>query len=407
MAIDAGTTAWLLICTAMVMIMTPGLALFYGGLTRKKNLLSTMMMSFVPIVLVTIQWVIVGYTLAFGESVGYFIGNMNNFGLIGIWPDSESTIAAEVPTYAFILFQLAFAIITAAIVSSAFVERMKFSAYIIFILLWTTLVYDPIAHWVWGGGFLQVIFGALDFAGGTVVHIASGTAALAGALVLGKRKGFLKEEMTPNNVPFVLLGTGILWFGWFAFNAGSALAANGIAANAFLVTFVSSSAGGFVWLCLSWSKGKPSAIGLASGVLAGLVGITPAAGFVGPLEALIIGGVAATIGFYMIELRLNKLKVDESLDAWAVHCMGGIWGAIATGIFASVWVTSGAYSGLIYGNVLQFFAQLAAVGVTFAYSFGVTILILKVMDLTMGIRVKEKAEYIGLDLAEHGEKAYA
>ena len=408
MAIDAGTTAWLLICTAMVMIMTPGLALFYGGLTRKKNLLSTMMMSFVPIVLVTLQWVIIGYTLAFGDTVGGFIGNMSNFGLYGLWPEMESTYAAGVPVYAFILFQLAFAIITAAIVSSAFVERMKFSAYILFILLWTTLVYDPIAHWVWGsGGFLGSMLGALDFAGGTVVHIASGTAALAGALVLGKRKGFPKEEMTPNNVPFVLIGTGILWFGWFAFNAGSALAANGTAANAFLVTFVSSCAGGFVWLCLSWSKGKPSAIGLASGVLAGLVGITPAAGFVGPMEALIIGGVAATIGFYMIELRLKKLKIDESLDAWAVHCMGGIWGAIATGIFASVWVTSGAASGLIYGNVIQFLVQLAAVGITFAYSFGVTFLILKVMDLTMGIRVEEKAEYLGLDLAEHGEKAYA
>ena len=408
MAIDAGTTAWLLICAAMVMIMTPGLALFYGGLTRKKNLLSTMMMSFIPIVLVTIQWVIIGYTLAFGDTVGGFIGNMKNFGLYGIWPNTESTYAAGVPTYAFILFQLAFAIITAAIVSSAFVERMKFSAYIIFILLWTTLVYDPIAHWVWGaGGFLGSILGALDFAGGTVVHIASGTAALAGAIVLGKRKGFKKEEMLPNNVPFVLIGTAILWFGWFAFNAGSALAANGIAANAFMVTFVSSCAGGFVWLCLSWSKGKPSPIGLASGVLAGLVGITPAAGYVGPLEALIIGGVAATIGFYMIELRLKKLNVDESLDAWAVHAMGGAWGAIATGIFASVWVTAGGASGLIYGNVYQFLIQLAAAGITMGYAFGITFLILKVMDLTMGIRVQEKAEYIGLDLAEHGEKAYA
>ncbi|NHI94106.1 MAG: ammonium transporter [Candidatus Lokiarchaeota archaeon] len=408
MVIDAGTTAWILVCAAMVMIMTPGLALFYGGLTRKKNLLSTMMMSFVAIVVITIQWIIIGYALAFGDSVGGFIGDLRYFGLIGILPETESTYAAGIPAYAFILFQLMFAIITAAIVSSAFVERMKFSAYIIFLILWTTLVYDPIAHWVWGsGGFLGSKLGALDFAGGTVVHIASGTAALAGALVLGKRKGFQEHDMLPNNVPYVLIGTALLWFGWFAFNAGSALAANGTAANAFMVTFVSSCAGGFVWLCLSWSKGKPSPIGLASGVLAGLVGITPAAGFVGPLEALIIGGVAAAIGFYMIELRLKKLKIDESLDAWAVHCMGGIWGAIATGIFASAWVTAGGASGLIYGNVYQFLVQLAAVGITFAYSFGLTFIILKIMDLTMGIRVEEKAEYLGLDLAEHGEKAYA
>ena len=402
MVIDTGTTAWIMVCAAMVMIMTPGLALFYGGLTRKKNLLNTMLMSFVPMVVITLQWIIIGYTLSFGSSVYGFIGNLDNIGLIGIWPSSET---GDIPTYAFILFQLMFAIITAAIVSSAFAGRMKFSAYIIFLIFWTTLVYDPIAHWVWGGGFLG-IWGALDFAGGTVVHIASGTAALAAALVIGKRKGFLKEEMEPNNIPFVLIGTALLWFGWLAFNAGSALASDGIAANAFMVTFVSSCAGGFTWLCLGWGKGKPSAIGLASGVLAGLVGITPAAGFVGPLEALIIGSVASVIGFYCIELRLKKLKVDESLDAWAVHCMGGTWGAIATGIFASIYVTAGGASGLIYGNVMQFLVQLAAVGITMAYSFGVTFLLLKIMDLTMGIRVEEKAEYVGLDLAEHGEKPY-
>ncbi len=397
MALDTGTTAWLLTATAMVMLMTPGVGFFYGGLVRRKNFISMVALSFIAFALVSIQWVILGYSLAFGQDIGGFIGNLDFLGLNGVGLEAGE---AGYPPILFMAFQLVFAAIAMAIVTSGFAERVKLSAFILFALLWTTLVYDPLAHWAWGGGWAGA-FGSLDFAGGTVVHISSGFAALAVALIIGKRAGFGQYTMEPHNIPMTLLGAALLWFGWFGFNAGSALAANSIAANAFVVTNISAAAGALAWLAASWVRGRPSSLGMVSGAIAGLVAITPAAGFVNTMGAIVIGAIAGLICYAAMLYRINK-GLDESLDAWAVHGMGGLWGALATGIFAVAAI--GGYSGLIEGNVQQFLANATGAFAALIYAFVVTYIIAWVLNKTIGMRVSEEEEYVGLDISQHGER---
>ena len=400
MVLDSGDTAWVLVSTAMVMLMIPGVGLFYGGLVRKKDVVSMIGLSFLAMALVSVQWVLVGYSLSFGADVGGFIGGLDLLGLKGVGMDAgEGTI----PGLLFMAFQLVFAGITLAIITSAVAERVRIGSFIVFGLLWTTLVYDPLAHWAWGGGWAGQL-GALDFAGGTVVHISSGFGALALALVIGKRIGFGDHDMEPHNIPMTMIGAALLWFGWFGFNAGSALAADGLAASAFVVTNVSASAGALAWLFASWMRGKPSALGMVSGAIAGLVAITPAAGFVDPLSALVIGGVAGVLCYRALLFRVGR-GLDESLDAWAVHGVGGLWGAVATGIFAVEAV--GGASGLLQGNVDQFVAQVIGAVAAVVYAFVVTYALARAVDATMGLRVTEDEEYVGLDISQHGEKAYA
>jgi len=400
MAIDSGATAWVLVSTALVMIMTPGVGLFYGGLVRKKNFIDMITLSFVAFALVSIQWVLFGYSLAFGPDVGGFIGNLQYLGLngVGMDPGPYSTV---VPGLLYMVFQLVFATVTMAIVTSGFAERIKFSSYLIFAILWTTIVYDPLAHWVWGGGWTSQ-FGSIDFAGGTVVHISSGFAALALAIVIGKRVGYGKYPMEPANIPWSILGAALLWFGWFGFNAGSAVAANGLAVNAFVTTNTATAAAAMSWLLVSWYHGgKPSSLGFVSGAVAGLVAITPAAGYVTPMASIVIGAVAGVL-CYSIMLYRQKSGVDESLDAWAVHGMGGLWGALATGIFAAAAVNTS--SGLLEGNVHQFLAQVVGAGAALVYAFVVTFVLATIVDKTIGLRVTEEEEYVGLDISQHGER---
>ncbi|MBP1927626.1 Amt family ammonium transporter [Methanolinea mesophila] len=397
MALDTGTTAWLLTATAMVMLMTPGVGFFYGGLVRRKNFISMVALSFIAFALVSIQWVILGYSLSFGQDLGGFIGNLDFLGLNNVGLEAGD---AGYPPILFMAFQLMFAAIAMAIVTSGFAERVKLSAFVLFALLWTTLVYDPLAHWAWGGGWAGA-FGSLDFAGGTVVHISSGFAALAVALIIGKRAGFGQYTMEPHNIPMTLLGAALLWFGWFGFNAGSALAANSIAANAFVVTNISAAAGALAWLAASWVRGRPSSLGMVSGAIAGLVAITPAAGYVNTMGSIAIGAIAGLICYGAMLYRINK-GLDESLDAWAVHGMGGLWGAIATGIFAVAAI--GGYSGLIEGNVQQFLANATGAFAALIYAFVVTFIIAWVLNKTIGMRVSEEEEYVGLDISQHGER---
>ncbi len=398
MALDTGTTAWLLMSTALVMLMTPGVGFFYGGLVRRKNFISMVALSFLAFALVSVQWILVGYTLAFGTDVGGIIGNLEFLGLNGM---GQEVGDAGYPPMLFMVFQLVFAAIAMAIVTSGMAERVKLSSFVVFALLWTTLVYDPLAHWAWGGGWAMAL-GSLDFAGGTVVHISSGFAALAVALIIGKRAGFGEYPMEPHNIPMTLLGTALLWFGWFGFNAGSALAANGLAVNAFVVTNTSAAAGALAWLFASWLKGRPASLGMVGGAVAGMVAITPAAGYVGPLTALAIGGIAGLICYRAMLFRIDR-KLDESLDAWAVHGVGGLWGALATGIFAAAAING--YSGLIEGNVAQFIANAIGAFAALAYAFVVTLATAKFVDVTIGLRVSEEEEYVGLDISQHGEKA--
>ncbi|NYT04851.1 MAG: ammonium transporter [Methanomicrobiales archaeon] len=398
MAIDSGDTAFILICTAMVMLMTPGVGLFYGGMVRRKNLISMIALAFIAFAVVTLQWVVAGYSLAFGPDIGGFIGGLDYIGLAGVGMDGEG-----IPDLLFMAFQLVFAGLTLAIMTSGVAERIKLSSFIIFGILWTTLVYDPLAHWAWGGGWAASL-GALDFAGGTVVHISSGFGALALALVIGKRAGFGQYSMEPHNIPMTLLGGALLWFGWFGFNAGSALAANGLAASAFVVTNIAAAAGAIAWMGASWINGKPSSLGMISGAIAGLVAITPAAGFVNPLAAIIIGLVAGLLCYGALLFRVRK-GLDESLDAWAIHGMGGLWGALATGIFAVAAV--GGVDGLIAGNPGQFVIQAIDAIVALAYAFGVTFVLAKIVDALFGLRVTEEEEYVGLDIAQHGESLSA
>jgi len=394
MPIDSGDTAFIIICTAMVMLMTPGVGLFYGGMVPKKNIISMIGLAFVAFAVVSIQWVLFGYSLAFGPDIGGFIGGLDYALLSGIGLGGEG-----IPDLLFVVFQLVFAALTVAIITSGGTGRIKLSAFIVFALLWTTLVYDPLAHWAWGGGWASQL-GALDFAGGTVVHISSGFGALALALVLGARKGFGKYTMEPSNIPLTLLGAALLWFGWFGFNAGSELAADAIAANAFLVTNIAAAAGALAWMGASWIYGKPSTLGLVSGAIAGLVAITPAAGFVDMPAAIAIGALAGLICYRALLWRQRR-GLDESLDAWAIHGVGGFFGALATGIFAVAVI--GGVDGLLYGNVNQFLIQVVDAVVCMSYAFVVTFVIAKVVDLTMGLRVAENEEYVGLDLSQHGE----
>ena len=405
--IDTGDTAWVLMSAALVMLMTPALGFFYGGLVRKKNVLATIMHSFFILALITVQWALWGYTLAFGTDRGGLIGGFDYFGLKGVGAEPNVDYAPTIPHSAFMVFQMMFAVITPALITGAFAERKRFKAFVIFTLAWATIVYAPVAHWVWGvGGWLRDR-GALDFAGGTVVHITSGVAALIAAQMLGRRVGFGREKMDPHDLTMTVLGAGLLWFGWFGFNAGSALGANGLAANAFVVTTLSAAMGALTWMTVSWIRhGRPSVLGAAAGAIAGLVAITPAAGFVSNPSALAIGFGAGVFCFFAVDLLKNIVKVDDALDVFAVHGVGGIWGALATGIFAKESINGIGADGLLYGNPSQFVEQVIAVGVVIVYTAVVTIVILKVIDLAIGLRVPESEEVLGLDSSQHGEIAY-
>jgi Amt family ammonium transporter len=403
--INSGDTAWVLISSALVMLMTPGLAFFYGGMVRKKNVLSILMQCFIVLCLLSVQWVLYGYSISFAPAEGFW-GGFKWFGLQGVGLEPYADYAGTIPHQAFMIFQAMFAIITPALILGAFAERMKFSAFLTFVLLWATFVYGPVCHWVWGvGGWLRKL-GALDFAGGTVVHINAGIAALVTALIIGKRKNIEKNIPAPHNMPFVVLGTGLLWFGWFGFNAGSALAANGLATNAFVVTNTAAAAAGLSWAGIEWLRnGKPTIFGAASGAVAGLVAITPAAGFVSVIPAIVIGITVSLFCFTAVAIIKPKMGYDDALDAFGVHCIGGIWGALATGLFASKAVNASGADGLFFGNPKQFFVQFMAAGATFIYSLVATVIIYKVVDLVIGVRVSEKEEAMGLDLTQHNERA--
>jgi ammonium transporter, Amt family len=406
--IDSGDTAWVLTSSALVLLMTaPGLALFYGGMVRQKNALGTLMQSFIVLALISVQWVLWGYSLAFGPDKGGIIGGLEWVGLRGVGQTPNADYAATIPHQVFMVFQMMFAVITPALITGSFAERKKFSTFIVFILAWATLVYDPLAHWVWGvGGWLRNL-GALDFAGGTVVHISSGVSALAAAIVIGKRRGYGHQPMPPHNLPLTVMGAGLLWFGWFGFNAGSALAANGLAGHAFTTTNTATAAAALGWMFTEWaSRGKPTVLGAASGAVAGLVAVTPAAGFVTPMASIVIGAVAGVICYTACNLK-TKLGYDDSLDVVGVHGVGGSWGAIATGIFATKTVNEAGGDGLLYGNPKQLGIQLVAVVVTLLLGFIMTTIILKVLDAIMGLRVTEEDEMAGLDLSQHSETAYA
>ena len=399
--LSAGDTAWVLIAAALVMLMTPGLGFFYGGLVSRKNVLSTLMHSFFTVAIVSVVWVLWGYSLAFGPSMGGMVGGLDFFGLNGITPESMS---GSIPTLAFVAFQMMFAVITPALISGAFAERKRFKAFVMFTVLWSTLVYSPVAHWVWGGGWIYDL-GALDFAGGTVIHITSGVAAVVVAVMLGRRKAFGTTESEPHDLTMTVLGAALLWFGWFGFNAGSALGANGLAAHAFVVTNVAAASGAIAWLATSWRrKGHPSVLGAACGAVAGLVGITPAAGFVGAWAAILIGLGAGVFCCLAVDLLKSRLRLDDALDVFAVHGIGGIWGALATGLFADAAI--GGADGLLFGDIRQFFVQVLAVVVAAAFSAVVTFGICKIIDATIGLRVLDEEEVLGLDSSQHGEIAY-
>lgn len=404
--IDSGDTAWVLISTALVMLMTlPGLAFFYGGLVRKKNILSILMQCAVMLCVISLQWVLFGYSLAFGPGKGFW-GGFQWAGLNGVGLEPFAGYAGTIPHQLFMIFQAMFAVITPALIIGAFAERMKFSAFLLFSVLWATFVYDPIAHWVWGiGGWLRTL-GALDFAGGTVVHINAGIAAIVTALVIGRRKGF-GAPAPPHNLPFTVMGTGLLWFGWFGFNAGSALAANGVAVNAFVVTNTAAAVAGLTWAVLEWLfNEKPTTLGVATGIVAGLAAITQGSGFVGIMPSIIIGLIASVFCFTMVALVKPYFGYDDSLDAFGVHGIGGTWGALATGLFASTAINPSGANGLFFGNPAQFMIQLKTVLATTGYSFIATYLIYKLVDIVIGVRAEEKEEIIGLDLSEHHEGAY-
>ena len=406
--VDTGDTAWVLTSSALVLMMTaPGLALFYGGMVRRKNVLATLMQSFILMALISVQWVVYGYSLAFGPDVGGIVGSLRWIGLSGVGVDPNPDYAATVPHQAFMVFQLMFAIITPALITGTFAERMRFSAFLLFSLLWATLIYDPLAHWVWGvGGWLRGL-GALDFAGGTVVHISSGVSALAAALVIGHRKGYGREPMPPHNLPFTVIGSAMLWVGWFGFNAGSALGAGGLAVSAFVTTNTAAAAATLAWMFAEWaSRGKPTVLGAASGAVAGLVAITPAAGFVGPVSAILIGIGGGVLCFAACNMK-SKLGYDDSLDVVGVHGIGGTWGAIATGLFASKAINEAGADGLFFGNPGLVLSQLVAVVATWVFAFAGSLVLLKVVDAVVGLRVNEEEEFAGLDVSQHSENAYA
>ena len=404
--VNTGDTAWILISAALVMLMTPGLALFYGGMVRRKNVLSTIMMSFALLGLVGILWLLYGYSLSFGPDLGGIIGKLDWLGLRGVGQAPSDVYATSVPHLAFMIFQAMFAVITVALWTGGVVERAKFSAFLVLAILWFTMVYCPVAHWVWGQGGWLANLGCLDFAGGIVVHINAGMSALALALLLRPRKGFKeKEPMEPHNIPMVIIGTALLWFGWFGFNAGSALTSDGLASSAFVATNASAAAAALTWMILAWIYRRPSALGIATGAVAGLAAVTPAAGFISPLAGIPIGIVASVICYYCMILRAKR-GIDESLDVWAVHGMGGIWGTLATGIFATAAVNAAGVDGLIHGNGMQLAKQLAGAASVAAFAFAATWVLGKIVDVTIGLRVKEEEEVVGLDISQHGERAY-
>jgi ammonium transporter, Amt family len=427
--INSGDTAWMLAAAALVLFMTPGLGFFYAGFTRSKNVLATIMQSFIVVGLVGVLWILIGYTLAFGPTEGGIIGNLDFIGFhdVGIVPDTTVIVtntvdgeavpvtwAPTIPHEAFAIFQAMFAIITPALITGAFAERAKFSTFLVFMAAWSILVYAPVAHWIFGAGWLGITdssgINALDFAGGAAIHVNAGAAALAAAILFGKRKGYGREPMEPHNVTYIVLGASILWFGWFGFNAGSAAAANGQAANAFVVTNTAAAAAALSWMFASWAlTRKASVIGAAAGAVAGLVAITPASGFVEPWAAIVIGGIAGVVCYGAVRLRATS-GLDDSLDVVGVHGVGGTWGALATGLFATAAIGAGGpgtgVDGALYGEPSQLVDQLVAIGVVWVYSFAVTAVILKVLDVTMGLRVSEDEEELGLDVTQHGERGY-
>lgn len=404
-AISAGDTAWVLASTALVMLMTPGLGLFYAGMVRRKNALATILQSFIMVGLVGVIWVLWGYSLSFGSDKWGLIGGLDYIGLRNVSME-RAFPGTAIPEQAFMIFQAMFAIITPALITGAFAERMRFKAFLLFMILWATVVYNPVAHWVWGGGWLQNL-GALDFAGGTVVHICSGAAALCCAVVLGRRKGYGREEFKPHNLTMTLVGTALLWFGWFGFNAGSALAANGLAVNAFVVTNTAAAAAAMSWVVVEWlHRGKPTALGAASGAVAGLVAITPASGFVGPMAAIAIGAVVSVLCYGAIMMK-SKLGYDDSLDVFGIHGVGGTWGAIATGLFATTAINAAGADGLFHGNASLLGKQVIAIAAVMAFSFLVTFVLLKLTNLITPLRADVDDEDAGLDLSQHGEVGYS
>jgi Amt family ammonium transporter len=404
MSVNTGDTAWVLVSSSLVMLMTPAIGLFYGGMVQQKNLLSTFMLSFCTLLVVTLQWVIIGYTLCFGPDIKHLIGGFDWLGLSAIGMNQASAYAPTIPHMAYMLFQMKFAIITPALITGAFVERVRFPAFILFTLLWTTFVYDPVAHWVWGiGGWLKDI-GSLDFAGGTVVHITAGVAALATSVALHRKKRLIDGRFTPFSVPLTLFGAVLLWFGWFGFNGGSALAANQLAVQALVTTNVAAAAAALTWMVLSLYKGKPSAVGTATGAVVGLVAITPACGYVDIWAAIIIGAIGAAVSFFSIKL-VEQLGIDDSLDVCACHGMAGTWGALATGLFASKLVNPDGADGLIYGNTHLFFAQLTSIIVVWAFTFVSTYVIAKLVDFSLRFTVTRKEQEVGLDISHYWDDA--
>ncbi len=403
---NTGDTVFVLMSAALVMLMTPGLALFYGGMVRSKNVLGTIMQSFIVLGVITLEWVLWGYSMSFGADHGGIIGGLGWIGLKGVGMLPSPDYGSTIPHLAFMIFQCMFAIITVALITGAFAERIKFSAFLVFALLWATFVYNPLCHWVWGvGGWIGAL-GALDFAGGTVVHISSGLSALVAALVIGKRLGYGSTPYIPHNLPMTITGAALLWFGWFGFNAGSALACDGLAANAFVVTHVSSAVAALSWIFMEWiHRGKPTTLGAASGAVAGLVAITPASGFVGPLSAIIIGAFAGIICYGGILLK-PRLGYDDALDVVGIHGLGGTWGALATGLFASTAINPDGADGLFFGNPGQVWAQFISVIATMVFAFVMTFIILKVIDLVIGLRVTAEEERKGLDVSLHDEAGY-
>jgi len=405
--IDKGDTAWMLTSTALVLMMTiPGLFLFYGGLVRSKNVLGTIMHSFIVVAVITIQWALWGYSLAFGPDTGGIIGSLAWFGLSGVGAEPNADYAATIPHAAFMIYQMMFAVITPALITGAFAERVKFSSFLVFIVLWATFIYDPLAHWVWGVKGWMREMGALDFAGGTVVHISSGASALVAAWMFGRRIGYGQEAMPPHNLPFSVIGAGLLWVGWFGFNAGSALAADGLATSAFVATHIATAAAALSWLAMDWIfRGKPTVLGAASGAVAGLVAITPGSGFVGPMSAILIGVGGGVLCSIACSLK-PKFGYDDSLDVVGVHGVGGTWGALATGLFASKAINAAGNDGLFFGNPGQLWIQLVSVVATIGLAVVGTIFILSIVKIIMGLRVADDEERTGLDLSQHNERAY-
>lgn len=405
---NSGDTAWVLTASALVLLMTiPGLAFFYGGLVRRKNVLSILMQCFIIVCVVSLQWMLFGYSLAFGPDFHGIIGKLDWLGLTGVGSLPNPDYSKGIPHYAFMIFQAMFAIITPALIIGAYAERVKFSAFLVFTLLWTTFVYDPLAHWVWGVGGWMRNLGALDFAGGIVVHVSSGISALVLALLLGKRIGYNHRPIRPHNLPFTVLGAALLWFGWFGFNAGSALAADGLAANAFVTTHMATAAAGLTWALVEWwHNGTPTILGAATGAVAGLVAVTPACGFVNPMNAMFIGIIAAVVCYLAVAIIKSKLGYDDSLDAFGVHGVGGTVGTIATGLFAEKAVNAAGANGLFFGNAHQLYVQALSLIVTVAFAAIMTFILFKIVDVMMGMRVEENNEIVGLDLTQQSEAAY-